>query len=250
MRILLVSDLHYRLRQFDWVLRAASEFDLVVLAGDHLDISSTVPLEAQSVVVLQYLALLRDAGHLVVMSSGNHDLTGQDERGEQCALWLEQARAPGVSTDGDSLSLGDLLITVCPWWDGPAGREATLRLIETDAVRRPARWLWVYHWPPADSPVCWTGYEHYGDADVASWIAQYKPDLVLTGHVHQSPFTPDGSWADRIGPTWVFNAGHQIGAVPAHIRIDLAEDSATWWSMLGAEKILLTNTTGPERTVF
>ena len=58
MRILLVSDLHYRLPQLDWLVRAAPAFDLVVLAGDHLDISSAVSLDAQSVVILQYLSLL------------------------------------------------------------------------------------------------------------------------------------------------------------------------------------------------
>ena len=54
-RILLVSDLHYTLRQFDWVVERAPAFDLVVLAGDQLDISSTVALDAQIVVVLHYL---------------------------------------------------------------------------------------------------------------------------------------------------------------------------------------------------
>ncbi len=250
MKILLVSDLHYRLRQFDWVVSVAPDFDLIVMAGDHLDISSAVSLEAQSVVVLQYLALLREAGHRVVVSSGNHDLTGPDLQGEQCALWLAQARAPGVSTDGDSILLGDMLVTICPWWDGPAGREATMTQFAADAARRPERWMWVYHWPPADSPVCWTGRDHYGDLDIADWIVKYQPDLVFTGHVHQSPFTPRGSWAHRIGASWVFNAGHQIGPVPSHVQVDLAEGSAMWRSMLGVERCRLEDPTAPERTVF
>ena len=33
MRILLVSDLHYTLKQFDWVGSVASEYDVVVVAG-------------------------------------------------------------------------------------------------------------------------------------------------------------------------------------------------------------------------
>ena len=32
MRLLLVSDLHYTLRQYDWVLSNADRFDLVVIA--------------------------------------------------------------------------------------------------------------------------------------------------------------------------------------------------------------------------
>ena len=249
MRILLVSDLHYSLPQLDWVVRAAPSFDLVVLAGDQLDIGSAVSLDAQSVVLLRYLALLKAAGNVAV-SSGNHDLTGPDERGEQCALWLHEARALGVPTDGDSLRLGETLVTICPWWDGPLGRAALEARLEAEAARRPARWIWVYHWPPLGSPTCWTGRRHYGDADVAGWIVRFRPDLVLTGHVHEPPFKPAGAWADRIGPTWVFNAGRQIGPVPAHVEIDLGAGSASWRSLMGVETLSLAAAAAPGRTVF
>ena len=62
---------------------------------------------------------------------------------------------------------GDTLLTLCPWWDGPAGRAALQAQLARDAARRPARWIWVYHWPPAGSPTCWTGRRHYGDAESA-----------------------------------------------------------------------------------
>ena len=42
MKCLLTSDLHYALKQFDWVSNVAKNFDVVVIAGDHLDISSAV----------------------------------------------------------------------------------------------------------------------------------------------------------------------------------------------------------------
>ncbi len=42
MRILVVSDLHYTLRQLDWVASVAADHDLLVVAGDHLDIASIV----------------------------------------------------------------------------------------------------------------------------------------------------------------------------------------------------------------
>jgi Icc-related predicted phosphoesterase len=248
-RILLVSDLHYTLPQLDWVVRAAPSFDLVVLAGDHLDISSPVSLDAQSVVILRYLALLQSAGRVAV-SSGNHDLTGPDAQGEQAALWLAEARAAGVPTDGDSLLVGDTLVTICPWWDGPEGRIALEAQLAADALRRPVRWIWVYHWPPLGSPTCWTGRRDYGDADLVGWIARHRPDIVLTGHVHEPPFKPTGSWADRIGSTWVFNAGRQIGPVPAHIEIDLEAGSASWRSMMGTEDLRLSDARAPQRTVF
>lgn len=249
MRILLVSDLHYTLRQYDWVVDTSPAFDLVVLAGDQLDISSSVALDAQIVVVLRYLGLLQATGRVAV-SSGNHDLTGSDANGERAALWLEEARAAGVPTDGDSLFVGDTLITVCPWWDGPIGREAVTAQLARDAARRPSKWVWVYHWPPLGSPTCWTGRGHYGDEVLGSWISEHRPDVVLTGHVHDPPFKPDGGWADRIGATWVFNPGRQIGPIPTRIELDLDEQRATWISLLGAEEISLLELAAPPRTVF
>jgi len=247
-RILVVSDLHYTLRQFDWLVAAAPEHDLVVLAGDHLDISSSVEPDAQIVVVLRYFELLAARVPLVV-SSGNHDLTGPDANGERAALWLDEARETGVVTDGDSVRLGDTLITVCPWWDGPLGRHAVDTQLANDAAGRPANWIWVYHWPPPDSPTSWTGRSHYGDADLAGWIAKYGPEIVLTGHVHQPPFQPDGAWADRIGDTWVFNPGRQTGPVPARIEIDLGAGDVAWISSLGGEELRLTDPAAPRRTV-
>ncbi len=249
MRILLVSDLHYALPQLDWVVAAANSYDLVVLAGDTLNIRSAVPLEAQSEVALQYLSRLQ-AETVLVVASGNHDLTGPDGAGEQSALWLGEARSAGVRTDGSSLRTGDALVTVCPWWDGPVGRVAVADQLAGDAVDRPRWWAWVYHWPPLGSPTCWTGKRDYGDADLRGWIGEHRPDLVLAGHVHESPFRPDGAWADRIGPTWVFNPGHQIGPTPTHIEIDLEAGWARWSSLLGVEQIDLAADQAPARTLF
>ena len=76
MKCLLVSDLHYTLKQFDWVDSAAGEFDLVVMAGDQLDISSTVTIDVQMVVILNYLRRLHQKTKLLVCS-GNHDLNAR-----------------------------------------------------------------------------------------------------------------------------------------------------------------------------
>ena len=249
MRILLVSDLHYALPQFDWVVQAGPEYDLVVVAGDSLSIRSAVPLEAQSVTVLQYFSLMHSVTRLAV-SSGNHDLTGPDANGEQSALWLTEARASGIPTDGDSLEMDDVLVTLCPFWDGPAGRERVAKQLAADSARHSPQHLWVYHWPPIGSPTSWTGRREYGDADLAGWIHEHQPDVVFAGHVHESPFKPDGAWADRVGRTWVFNPGSQIGHVPAHVVLDLDAHRATWVSMLGTEEIDLARESVPARSVF
>ena len=70
-----------------------------------------------------------------------------------------------------------------------------------DALQyRDGLWIWVYHAPPNNSPISWSGQPALGDAALNGWIADYSPDLVICGHVHEAPFSRQGSWVDRIGP--------------------------------------------------
>jgi Icc-related predicted phosphoesterase len=237
LRCLLVADLHYSLPQFDWVLAVATHFDLVIVAGDALDIGSSVDFRAQIVVVRKYLALLSKITP-VILCSGNHDLDERDDAGEKIARWIGDTNRIGVSRDGDSLSIGNTFFTVCPWWDGPLLRQKIGdQLREAAAARNKGRWVWVHHAPPANSPISWGGTRFMGDLELVQWIERFKPDIVLSGHVHQSPFVSEGSWFDRLGDTWVFNAGHQFGSPPAHIALDLEAGMAFWLSAAGQQYV-------------
>ena len=239
MRLLLVADLHYSLPQFDWVLEIASDFDLVVLAGDHLDIASLVDARAQSIVVRKYFDRLRAKAKLVICS-GNHDLDGKNAVGEKAAKWLTASQRDGVPSDGDSFVLDDTLLTICPWWDGPIVKAGIAAQLDDAAGKRGGkRWIWIHHAPPAKSPTSWGGDRYFGDVELLEWIEQFRPDMVLSGHVHQSPFVKDGSWVDRIGPTWVFNAGQQFGSLPTHIIIDTDIGEALWSSAAGLQLVRL-----------
>jgi Icc-related predicted phosphoesterase len=238
MRCLLVSDLHYVLKQFDWVLARAEHFDVVVIAGDHLDISSSVDARTQILVISKYLRQLQ-ARTRVLICSGNHDLDTRNADGEKYARWVSAFRSQGIPTDGDSYEADEVLFTVCPWWDGPQTRRAVGELLARDAAKEKAAWIWVYHAPPSDSPTCLAGKRSIGDDALAGWIEQYQPRIVLCGHIHQSPFSKDGSWVDRRGSTWVFNAGRQIGPVPTHVVFDTTREAAIWFSQAGAEAIAL-----------
>lgn len=236
MQILLVSDLHYTLKQLDWVSGVAGDFDLVVLAGDHLDIASIVEPDAQIAVVLEYLSRMA-AKTAVAACSGNHDLNSRNEHGELAARWLEAATAAGVLVDGTRWETDEVLVTVCPWWDGPRTRELVGEQLAADAaIVGDRQWIWVYHAPPDASPTSWTGKRHYGDEDLVGWIEQHRPSIVLCGHVHESPFKADGSWIDTIGSTTVVNAGRQIGPIPARVEIDTDARSARWSSLAGVEE--------------
>jgi Icc-related predicted phosphoesterase len=229
MRCLIIADLHYSLPQFDWLLSAAPQFDLVIFAGDALDIASSVDFRAQIVVVKKYLTLLSDITRVIVCS-GNHDLDERSPEGEKISRWISDVRGLRIAGDGDNLTIGDTLFSVCPWWDGPLVKAKIETQLRETAAARQKSWIWVHHAPPANSPTSWGGKRFYGDVELAQWIQSYQPSMVISGHVHQSPFIPNGSWFDQLGQTWVFNAGLQHGRPPVHIVLDTDAATAFWLS--------------------
>jgi Icc-related predicted phosphoesterase len=227
LRILLASDLHYRLPQYDWLLGVAAEFDVMALPGDHLELVGAVPLAAQIVVIDRYLARLGERT-TVVTCSGNHDLDGAGSHGEKMARWIRRVAHPAVHVDDATADVEGMRFTACPWWDGPRTREALDQLLEAEAARRRGPWTWLYHSPPADTGLCWNGRRRFPDADLVGWIQRFAPSFVLCGHIHEAPFAEDGAWSARIGETWVFNAGSQPGPIPPHVVIDTEAGTARW----------------------
>ncbi|MEM6635185.1 MAG: metallophosphoesterase [Pseudomonadota bacterium] len=236
MKILVTGDLHYALKQFDWLLQVADDFDLVCIVGDLLDVASAVPIKAQAVVVGTYLSKLGQKSQVVVCS-GNHDLMQPGNRAEREADWLRDLPHMGTAGDGTCLDIGTTRISAFPWWDGPDTRNGIRTQIARDAVGSFATWIWLYHAPPSESPTAWGGHRYFGDTTVREWIETYQPDFVLSGHVHQAPFVREGGWADRLGKSWIFNMGQQPGASPSHIILNTHAREALWFSIEGAEML-------------
>jgi len=180
MKILYVADLHYSLKQFDWLLANAGPYDVAAIGGDLLDVGGALDPD---VVVEKYLKRLRRQTRLLVVG------------------------------------------------DGPVSRAELEKLLNQAATRVAGKWIWIHHAPPDRSPVSWTGSKFAGDKYLVEWIRRFGPDLVLSGHIHNAPFYPDGSWIDRIGKTWVFNPGRQIGPRPTSIVFDLGAMTAEWFSL-------------------
>jgi Icc-related predicted phosphoesterase len=230
MRILFVADLHYQLKQFDWLMTQAPEFDVVIIGGDLLELASMVELDVQIVVIEKYLQRLSQQKRLLV-SSGNHDGDARSAANESICKWLHEMKAAQLFVDGDSVELDEVLFTICPWWDGPVSRAELETLLAADAARSKKRWVWIHHSPPDQSPVSWAGKKFGGDEFLVEWIQRYQPDLVLSGHIHNAPFSAKGSWIDRLGKTWVFNPGKQIGPCPACLIFDLDKLTVVWTSL-------------------
>lgn len=236
MRILAVADLHYALRQFDWVRCQMEHFDLVVVAGDLLDLGSPVDLDTQAVAVSRILRRWSAHGP-VVAASGNHDLNGIYADTERAAVWLQELAADPLRVDDQCWEKDGVLVSVCRWWDGPRSRARMLERLQQDAARPKNTWIWVHHNPPDACPIAWTGRHFAGDAELPLWIERWRPDFVLCGHVHHAPFYPDGAWQAMVGGARVFNPGRQPGPVPAAIALDLDHHRAEWWSAEGIEAV-------------
>jgi Icc-related predicted phosphoesterase len=206
------------------------------MAGDHLDLASLVDGRAQAAVVKKYFERIQAKTRLLICS-GNHDLDSRNAAGEKMAKWLLGSRNKGVLSDGESLAIGGTLFTMCAWWDGPVTQAGIGEQLDKAAKERRERWIWIYHAPPASSPVAWAGQRSYGDEALRTWIETYGPDIVMSGHVHEAPYVADGSWVDRIVDTWIFNAVQYLGAPPAHIIMDTVAGVALWFSAAGNQYI-------------
>lgn len=236
MRILAVADLHYALRQFDWVGAKLEDFDLLVMAGDLLDLSSAVDMDVQELVVEKYLRRF-SSRRTLLSSSGNHDIQDLQSNGERSATWMESLKSSTLKPDYDCLNSDNIVFTVCPWWDGPDSRAKTEQRLGADAAKPKDTWIWLHHNPPLGTPVAWTGRGDGGDAVALEWIKHYQPDFVFSGHIHNAPFYADGSWHCRIGKTFVFNPGKQPGGEPTHIVLDLKARRADWISIESSESL-------------
>lgn len=236
MHILYSADLHYALRQFDWLGQQVPRYDIAALGGDLLDLSSDVDLEVQEVVVKKYLRRF-SGDRMLLVSSGNHDIHQISSGGERTAAWMEEMDATMLRADYGSYERDGVLFTVCPWWDGPATRARAERMLEADAERLKKSWIWLHHNPPAGTAVAWTGKQDGGDPVVVDWIRHYQPDIVFSGHIHNAPYLAGGGWHARLGRSWIFNPGKQPGGEPTRIVVDLAARRAEWISAEGIESI-------------
>jgi predicted MPP superfamily phosphohydrolase len=119
MRLLLTADLHFRLHWFHWLIEQASDFDLVCIAGDLLDMFNPGTRLDQAREVRTLIRKLADLVPVAVCS-GNHDNGGRLVLHDRASVygvvhrawdasehhdrWLNtKARKP--DRDGSSLSL-------------------------------------------------------------------------------------------------------------------------------------------------
>ena len=234
LKLLITSDLHYNLKQFDWLLQTGEFYDYVVLAGDLLNVAGFLELELQITVISEYLQNLSRLTNVVVCS-GNHDGDLKNKDGEYTAAWLQSLSSDRLFVDWQAVETPEALISVCPWWDGPVSRAEMAKMLEEHSKLPKKKWVWIHHAPPDQSRVSWTGKRYGGDKFLNQLIEKHEPTVVFSGHIHTAPFYQVGGWVDRVHQTWVCNPGNQPGGLPTTIQFDLTKMNAIFDSSEGRE---------------
>lgn len=212
MKLLHVSDLHFRVHWFEWVAAQAAQFDAVCFSGDLLDVfpNASIGLRAQCKWMRTWLGNF--PGRMYVCS-GNHDWWPPQEHvsdNDTQGGWLKKAAGPKVRVDGTSEIFQGYRFVCCPWFGVPVvpGSEPAVVLV---------------HAPPLGTPLSSDLGHEAGDPEVTAAVMKLPAgSFVLSGHIHDPK-----RWCHRLGPAWCFNPGVDFQALePNHIVIDTAAGEA------------------------
>jgi Icc-related predicted phosphoesterase len=83
------------------------------------------------------------------------------------------------------------------------------------------RSIWLIHQPPAElgMDICSTGLQ-VGSPAVLKFARRHQPLFGCSGHIHESPYQPGGSWMRRVGRTLWIQPG-QVGRELHHVTVTL-----------------------------
>ena len=214
MKILLTADLHCNSEWFSWVEGQASNFGLISIAGDLLNIFSKIPVEDQLNLVKEFLQRLTQKTSVAVCS-GNHDpievLPPLVAGAETCyvASWLKEIGGPNLITDGQTRLVGaQVIVTTIPFSSSLELEGALIDEAKHLKAEYNGQWVLLIHDP----------------ARAQSIISKARPDFVHFGHYHG----PDG-FSRRSNNTLFLSAGQRLeAAIPNHITLDSDTGIAVW----------------------
>lgn len=212
MKLLHVTDLHFRRPWLDWLVAQARRYDAVCFSGDLLDLfpNARTSLREQSKWMREWLG---NFPVRIYVCTGNHDwwppsehVTDTDTQGG----WLKKAAGPNVRVDGTSEIFQGYRFVCCPWLGVPVapGPEPAVILV---------------HAPPLGTPLSSDLGREVGDPEVAAAVLRLPAgSFVLSGHIHDPK-----RWCHQLGPAWCFNPGMDRQAMePNHVIIDTTARTA------------------------
>ena len=237
MRILVVSDLHYRLPHYDWLVGPRPTSTPSPSPATSPTSSARCRTTSRPSSSRNYLGLL--AERTAVLRRLRQPRPRRPRaHGEQVAGWLRR-----LDHDGAARRRRVASTSATPGSRSAPGGTARspARRSARSSPRRPSTG------PRAGSGsttrrrrarrCATTGGVSSPTTTSRTGSRSTEPDVVLCGHIHQAPWAEGGSWHARLGDTWVFNAGKQIGPVPPHITLDTEAGTADWFGVFESETL-------------
>lgn len=242
MKILATGDLHGRRDWYRWLLRQAKGFDVVVVAGDLLDMFSDTVTQVEF--LGSWMGEFSATGALLLICEGNHDQSPFSKvlpDSVQATDFVLQAilhehwmdafvdKNPHCVVSGMSKSFTDYGLVATSLFYEPDDEGLNPRLWEEGASQRrrmspSPTWLVTHHQPPPGK----LGAAGLANQTLAACIEEFQPTMVFCGHDHATPLR-NQSCCERIGSTFVYNAGYNpIHDYPCHIVLDTTTMRFTW----------------------
>lgn len=214
MKIISFGDIHEDVRNLVKIKPILETADLIVISGDITNCNGPVETE----IVLK--AISKYNGHLLAQY-GNMDMPEVND-------YLTKE---GINLHGNGYLFDDVGVFGCGG-SSPTPFNTPSEISEKDIGRylsagykkvKEARWkIMVCHTPPKDTKIdVVRGGMHVGSGVVRDFIIKYKPDVCISGHIHES------MGQDTLGNTAVINAGMLRDGWYIEVVIDKKGISAT-----------------------
>ncbi|MGQ3683813.1 MAG: metallophosphoesterase [Candidatus Loosdrechtia sp.] len=194
MKIISFGDIHADVHNLVKMKSVIKTADLIVISGDLTNCHGQAETE-------KVLEAVRKYNNHIVAQFGNMDLPEVDS-------YLTKE---GINLHGSGYVFGDVGIFGCGG-SSPTPFQTPSEISDAEIERylsrgyntvKEARWkIMVCHTPPKDTAVdIIRSGAHVGSSIVRDFIIKHKPDLCISGHIHES------RGKDKVNGTLVLNAG-------------------------------------------
>ena len=195
MRFLIISDGHGDLDVLDKLDSEFEKTDVVLFGGDFAKFKEP----ETGLPFLQKLVKKHDCIHSIL---GNCDEPEFLETIENYDISVQKSLAFGMSFSFVGCGGGTKFTGTTPFERTEDEILSDLSVVSDDVDLDWSRLILITHNPPKDTKTDMiSGGIHVGSEKVRSWIEEYKPFFVVTGHIHES------FGIDYIGETPVINPG-------------------------------------------
>ncbi|MGN0729212.1 metallophosphoesterase family protein [Treponema sp.] len=220
MNFLIISDLHGNLEILDKMDSLFKQADGVVFAGDFAKFGS----EETGLPALEKLCSKHDTIFSVIGNCDNPDFIGETEK-RDVSVERQLVMHEGLAFAGSGG--GSKFTGTTPNEKSEEELMSDLKIVTEQGVQEWKNLIVVSHNPPKNTLCdCVSGGVHVGSQAFSDFIEQYKPLLVVTGHIHES------AAICTLGETTVINPGPLLEGKYAWVELSKADGS---WKIISAE---------------